>query len=71
MSAPFWRVAEFGDFIVYERGAWAQRERLPRYVVLRNSDNRALEEFRRRMSAVRWARQQAEAEAHARAMLAE
>lgn len=52
------RLAEFGDFIVYRRGKWARRERLPMYLVSRESDGRDLEEFRRKASAMKWAQAQ-------------
>jgi len=53
------RLATFGDFIVYQRGAWARRERIPKFLVSRESDGRDLEDFRRKQSAMNWARQQA------------
>ena len=52
------RLRTFGDYIVYRRGNWAKRERLPMYLVSRESDGRDLEEFRRRASALNWARNQ-------------
>jgi len=57
------RIAEFGSLIVYKRGRWAKRERLPKYVVGRDVPNGGqcmLEEFRRKASAMKWARGQAE-----------
>ena len=56
-----YRLAGFGDFIVYQRGSWARRERLPRFLVSRESDGRDLEQFRRLKSALKWAQEQAEA----------
>ena len=53
-----YRIAEFGDYIVYRRGAWAKRERLPLYLVSRQSDGRDLEQFRRKKSALNWAEAQ-------------
>jgi hypothetical protein len=53
------RIATIGDFAVYQRGAWARRERIPKYLVSRESDGRDLEDFRRKQSAMNWARQQA------------
>lgn len=52
------RVAEFGTLIVYRRGDWCLRERLPRYVVARDDADqvRFLEDFRRLDTAVKWAR---------------
>lgn len=55
------RLATFGDFIVYKRGSWARTERLPMYLVSRESDGRDLEEFRRKKSATRFALDQYEA----------
>jgi hypothetical protein len=58
-----YRIAEFGSLIVYERGRWAHRERLPKYVVghdMPEGQQCMLEEFRRKQSAIKWARQQAE-----------
>ena len=58
-----YRIAEFGSLIVYRRGRWAQRERLPKYVVGRdvpNGEQCMLEEFRRKQSAIKWAKQQTE-----------
>ena len=58
------RIAEVstthGPLIVYERGSWHRRERLPRYVVARDVQNGAifLEEFRRKASALKWAKAQ-------------
>lgn len=49
------RIAEFGDFIVYRRGAWARREHLPMYLVSNQATGRDLEEFRRRKAALGWA----------------
>ena len=58
-----YRVAEFGTLIVYERGRWAQREGLPKYVVARDDTKQVhfLEEFRRRAPAIKWAKAQEEA----------
>ena len=53
------RLATFGDFIVYQRGNWARVERIPKYLVSRESDGRDLEEFRRKASALNWAKAQA------------
>jgi hypothetical protein len=52
------RLAAFGDFIVYQRGRWAQRERIPKFLVSRESDGRDLEEFKRKKDAVQWAQEQ-------------
>lgn len=62
------RLAVFGDLIVYERGNWAKRERLPRYLVSRESDGRDLEQFRRLKSALRWAQAQPESSSPAPAL---
>lgn len=61
MTRPFYTItslAEFGGLTVYERGRWAQRERLPKYFVLRESDRHTLCEFRRLRSALVWAEAQ-------------
>ena len=57
------RIAEFGSLIVYRRGRWAKRERLPLYVVGRDvpsGQQCMLEEFRRKQSAINWAKRQPE-----------
>ena len=53
-----YRLKEFGDFVVYKRGSWARRERLPMYLVSNQATGRDLEEFRRKASAINWARAQ-------------
>lgn len=53
------RIAQFGDFLVYQRGYWARRAHLPRYVVMRDSTGSALEEFRRKKAALIWAEEAA------------
>lgn len=50
-----YRIALYGDYIVYRRGPWARREKLPLYLVSRESDGRDLKEFRRKDSAMKWA----------------
>jgi hypothetical protein len=58
-----YRIAEFGNLIVYRRGRWAWRERLSKYVVGRDmpgGEQCMLEEFRRKQSAIKWAKHQAE-----------
>lgn len=61
-----YRVAEFGCMIVYERGRWAQRAGLPKYVVARDDGKVVswLEEFRRRASAIKWAHAEAKDDSH-------
>lgn len=59
------RLHVFGDLVVYRRGSWARRERLPRYLVSQESTGRDLEEFRREASAVKWAKAQKEGQANA------
>ena len=54
-----YRLREFGDFVVYRRGTWAKRERLPMYLVSNQATGRDLEEFRRKASAMNWAQAQA------------
>ena len=66
-----YRIAEFGDFIVYRRGAWARREHLPMYLVSNQATGRDLEEFRRKQPAVNWASRTWEQEQRARLMAAE
>jgi hypothetical protein len=61
ISFRIYGIAEFGDFIVYIRGNWARRERLPMYLVSRQSDQRDLKEFRRKKSALKWAEAQSKA----------
>lgn len=51
------QIKSFGDFAVYRR--LGREIGLPRYFVLRLSDNHILEEFRRLQSAVDWADAQA------------
>lgn len=52
------RIAEYGDLVVYKRGPWHRRERLPGYLVSQESTGRNLEEFRRKSSAIKWAKEQ-------------
>jgi hypothetical protein len=58
MDATIDRVAEFGDFIVYRRARWPVVGLGGRYFVTQESNGYILEEFRRRASAVKWARAQ-------------
>jgi len=55
-----YRLATIGTLAVYQRGAWARRERLPLYLVSNLATGRDLEEFRRLKSALRWASAQKE-----------
>jgi len=50
-------IKSFGDFTVYRRFHTDMGS--PRYFVLRESDNRILEEFRQLRSAMKWARTEA------------
>jgi len=50
-------VVTFGDFVVYRR-CWIEPG-LRKYVVYRNSDDKALEEFRRVTTAINWAKREA------------
>lgn len=48
------RRAEIGDFILFERGAWRRRERVPAYLVSRESSGRDLKDFLRFKTALAW-----------------
>lgn len=62
MQCVIYRITEIGDFIVYQRGAWHRRERLPGFTVDRASNGRSLREFRRKKHAISYARAMAQAE---------
>jgi hypothetical protein len=50
-----YRVAEFGRMIVYERDR--EGEQIPKYFVFNQFTGKVLEEFRRKVSAVKFARE--------------
>lgn len=51
------KLLQIGDLVVYMR-CWREVG-LRKYAVYRESDGRCLEEFRRKQSAIKWARESA------------
>ena len=49
------RIKRVGDLVVYRRNR-GHETNIPLYFVLRGTDNRILEDFRRKAAAVRWVR---------------
>jgi hypothetical protein len=56
MTGRLERLAKYGDFIVYRR-CWDEPG-MRRFIVIRDSDGRILEEFRQQRRAKRWASEQ-------------
>ena len=51
-------LTKFGPLELYQRGAWAKAEKLPRYVVMYG--DRIVKEFRQARHAITWLRRQGE-----------